>query len=65
MESRSRYAGLTAIERLDLAGVKAPFDEACRSRSRGEMIRLLVEVDFPDATWFVDMIIANPQRYGY
>ncbi len=65
MERQNRYAGLTAIERLDLAGLRAQFDTAAGSRSRSEMIRLLGEVEFPDASWFVDMVIANPQRYGY
>lgn len=65
MDRQSRYAGLTAIERLDLAGLRAEFDAAARGRSRGEMIRLLGEVEFPDASWLADMIIANPRRYGY
>jgi hypothetical protein len=65
MDRQSRYAGLTATQRLDMAGLQSPSDEAARARSRGEMIRLLIEVEFPDANWFVDMIIANPQRYGY
>jgi hypothetical protein len=29
------------------------------------MIRLLGEVEFAEASWLVDMIIANPRRYGY
>jgi hypothetical protein len=65
MDRQSRYAGLTAPQRLDLAGLQASFDDAARARSRGEMIRLLIEVEFPDASWFVDMVIANPYRYGY
>jgi hypothetical protein len=65
MDTQSRYTGPTADERLDLAGTRAKFDEAARVRHRGEMLRLLVEVEFPDAAWHVDMIIANPRRYGY
>ena len=65
MSTQSRFAGLTANERLDLAGLRTEFDAAARSRSRGEMIRVLAEVEYPDASWHVDMIIANPRRYGY
>ena len=65
MERQSRYAGLSAMERLELAGRRAAFDAAAAARSRSEMIRLLIEVDYPDAGWTVDMIIANPRRYGY
>jgi hypothetical protein len=65
MERQSRYAGLTAIERLDLAGLRAEFDAAARARRRSEMIRLVVEVELADASWFVDAVIANPRRYGY
>ena len=65
MVTRSRYAGLTAEERLALAGTRAEFDVAARVRRRAEMLRLLTEVEFPDGSWYVDMIIANPRRYGY
>jgi hypothetical protein len=65
MHDRSRYIGLTASERLELAGLKAQFDEAARARSRGEMIRLLTQVEWDQPGWQVDMIIANPRRYGY
>jgi len=65
MTGQSRYAGLTANERLKVAGLKAEFDEAAHSRSRSEMIRILGQVDVSHAAWLVDMIIANPRRHGY
>lgn len=65
MTGESRYAGLSAFERLEAAGLRAEFDAAAHSRSRGEMVRLLGEVEFAEATWLADMIISNPRRYGY
>jgi hypothetical protein len=65
MSGESRYAGHSAFERLDIAGLRTNFDAAAHSRSRSEMIRLLGEVEFAEASWLVDMIIANPRRYGY
>lgn len=65
MTGESRYAGLSAFERLESAGLRTDFDAAAHSRNRSEMVRLLGEVEFAEATWLVDMIIANPRRYGY
>lgn len=65
MERQNRYSGLTAIERLDIAGLRSQFDAAAQARSRSAMIRLVVEVELADASWFVDAVIANPRRYGY
>lgn len=65
MVGQSRHAGLTANERLEVAGLRAEFDAAANSRSRSEMIRILAQVDVDDASWLADMIIANPRRYGY
>jgi hypothetical protein len=65
MERQSRYAGLTAIERLDLAGLRSQFDTAARARGRSEMVRLLTQVELPDASWLADTIISNPRRHGY
>jgi hypothetical protein len=53
------------MDRLNLAGLRSRFDDAARARDRSEMIRVLQEVEVSEASWFVDMIIANPQRYGY
>lgn len=65
MPKQSRYAGLTANERLALAGLRGEFDAAAHSRRRSEMIRILVQVEVDDADWLADMIIGNPRRYGY
>lgn len=65
MTAESRYAGVSAFERLEAAGLRADFDAAAHSRSRSEMVRLLGEVEWAEASWFVDTIIANPRRYGY
>jgi hypothetical protein len=29
------------------------------------MVRLLTQVELPDASWLADTIIANPRRHGY
>ena len=65
MNEQSRYLGLTIIERLDLAGVRDDFDAAARARNRTEMIRILGRLEVQEPVWSVDMIIANPRRYGY
>jgi hypothetical protein len=65
MVEQSRYAELTANERLEVAGLRAEFDAAANARSRSEMIRILAQVDVENADWLADMIIANPRRYGY
>lgn len=50
MERQRRYAGLTATQRLNMAGLRAEFDAAALARNRSEMIRLLVEVEVSDAS---------------
>jgi hypothetical protein len=65
MANQNRYTGMTALQRLETASLRAAFDAAARARDRSEMVRLLHDVEFPDAGWHVDMIIANPRRYGY
>lgn len=65
MVGQSRYAGLSANERLEVAGLRAEFDSAANSRNRSEMIRILAQIDVEEAGWLADMIIADPRRYGY
>lgn len=64
MAGQSRSARLTANERLEVAALKAEFDSAAHSRSRSEMLRILTQGGVNEATWVVDMSIADPRRYG-
>ena len=61
------YAGMTTNERLFTAGLLDAFDAAARRRDRGEMLRLLetVELETTDATHTVELILADPRKYGF
>ena len=59
------YAAMTINERLFAAGLTDAFGSAARSRDRAEMIRILEQVDAPDAAYSADTILGDPERYGY
>jgi hypothetical protein len=61
------YAGMTTNERLFTAGLLDAFDAAARRRDRAEMLRLLgaVDLDGAEATRTVELIIADPRKYGF
>jgi hypothetical protein len=61
----SSYAAMTINERLYAAGLTGAFGAAARSRDRAEMIRILDQVDAPDAAYSADTILGDPERYGY
>lgn len=54
-------------ERLFAAGLLAAFDAAARQRDHREMLRLLqaVELDVTDAMRTVELILAEPRKYGF
>jgi len=56
---------MTVNERLYAAGLMESFDAAAKSRNRAEMIRILEQVDLPNAASSVDRILADPEGYGY
>src|SRR6266566_7801951 len=61
------YAGMTTNERLFSAGLLEPFDVAARRRDREEMVRILIQVELEpeDAARSVELILADPRKYGY
>lgn len=61
------YAGMTLNEGLFAAGLLDAFDRAAKRRDRHEMIRLLqaVEVEPDEAERSVELILADPRKYGF
>ncbi len=61
------YAGMTVNERLFSAGLLDAFDAAARRRDRDEMLRVLREVELAssDATRTIELILADPRKYGF
>ncbi len=61
------YAGMTTNERLFSAGLLERFDVAARRRDREEMIRILIQVELEpqEAARSVELILADPRKYGY
>ena len=59
--------GMSANERLLLAGLIDEFDAAARERDRDGMIAVLVRTGLPReaAVATADAVLANPKRYGY
>lgn len=60
-----RYGGMTVNERLFSAGLIEQYDDAARRRDRELMIQLLRRVEVQTPEWSVDVILADPERYGY
>ena len=58
---------MTVNERLFVAGLLQQFDTAIDSGDRQRAIELLVRVEMSDAssTATVDVVLANPAKYGY
>ncbi|HEY5054939.1 MAG TPA: hypothetical protein VII58_02190 [Acidobacteriaceae bacterium] len=57
---------MTVNERLFEAGLINAWDEAARSRNRGEMIELLRRVELSDdAEKIADAILIDPKKYGF
>jgi hypothetical protein len=56
---------MTVNERLSAAGLMDHWDIAVRARDRDAMLALMrrVRVDPPEFT--VDMVLADPTRYGF
>ena len=66
MQRESRYAGMTANERLFEAGSLSGWNAAARLRNREQMIELLGEVDLEDqAEWIADTVLLNAGKYGF
>jgi len=65
MAEQSRYEGMTMNERLFDAGIMQAFGDAVLARDRAEMIRLLASVDLDEPAWSTDMILQEPERYGF
>ena len=61
------YAGMTVNERLASAGLLDSWDAAAKRRDRDEMIRVLesVELEPTEAARTVDLVLANPRKYGF
>jgi hypothetical protein len=61
----SSFVGMTPNERLSVAGLLRPFDEAATRRDRPAMVELLQRVEFSEAeaaNW-VDQVLAHPEIY--
>ncbi|QKG71205.1 hypothetical protein [Erythrobacter mangrovi] len=65
MADATRYTGMTVVERLFHAGLMEAFDTAVRARNRAKLLHLLRLVDIEDARASVDMILKDPERYGW
>ena len=63
----SQYDSMTVNERLFVAGLLEQFDSAAKTRSKGKMIEILIQVNIsPDeAASIADKILAVPSQYGY
>lgn len=59
------YDGMTANERLFMAGLMDAWDQATKARDRGEMAVILSRVELAeDAPAIIDTVLANPAKYG-
>ena len=62
-----KYDAMTGNERLSTAGLFDAWDAAVKARDRAEMIVILCRVEYTEegAAAAVDMIWANPAKYGF
>ena len=65
--SDQELAAMTVNERLARCGLFPRWDVAVKARKRDEMIALLGELAIPEpeAARTIDLILANPKRYGF
>ena len=64
---RPDLGGMTLNERLFSAGLLDEWDAAVRRHDRAAMITILGRAGLSekDAAWSVDMVLADPGRYGF
>jgi hypothetical protein len=63
----SDFTGMTVNERLASTGQIDAFEDAARRRDRDEMLRILrsVALQDEDPASSVDLILADPSKYGF
>lgn len=59
--------GMTVNERLFVLGLMAGFDQAARAKDRKVLIAILIKAEFSEdqAQQTVEMLLSNPERYGF